>query len=30
MPTAAEYDEDMTRVLDRAADTGLVVGEYGG
>lgn len=30
MSTAAEYDEDITRNVDRATDTGLGVGEYGG
>lgn len=30
MSTAAEYDEDITCVVDHTADTGLVVGAYGG
>lgn len=28
--TAAEYDEDVTCVVDYATDTGLGVGAYGG
>lgn len=30
MSTAAEYDEDITKNVDRATDTGFGVGEYGG